>query len=140
MRSRHRYSLLVLVAILSVLGTTLVVHATSAGATIKIEPTATLANPPTSVIVVIDYSCLPSAFSFGQVTVDQFQSGSAASGGRFDVQGFGGFQATCDDKTHHASVIVTAFNGSFVPGTAGASAFVGAGAVFASTQNEVSIK
>ena len=140
MRVRQRYSLFVVVAVLAVLGTTLAVHAASAGATLKIGPTATLANPPQSVIVAVDYSCMPSAFTFGQVSVDQSQPGTAASPGRVDVQGFGSFQPTCDDKTHHASVIVTAFNGSFIQGSAGASAFVFSGAVFAQASNEISIR
>ena len=140
MRVRQRYSLFVVVAVLAVLGTTLAVNAASAGATLKIEPTATLANPPQSIIVNLDYSCLPSAFSFGDVQVDQSQPGTAASPGRVDIQGFGFFQPTCDDKTHHASVIVTAFNGSFIRGSAGASAFVGAGAVFAQASSEISIR
>ena len=140
LRLRQRYSLLVAVAIVAVLGTALVAHAASAGATIKIAPTAALANPPSSVIVSVDYSCVPSAFSFGQVTVDQSQPTGAASGGRVDVFGFGSFNPTCDDKTHHASVIVSTFQGSFVPGSAGASAFVAAGAVFAQASNEVSIR
>lgn len=137
---RQRYSLLVAIAIVAVLGTALVAHAASAGATIKIGPTAALANPPSSVIVSVDYSCLPSAFSFGQVTVDQSQTAGVASGGRVDVFGFGSFNPTCDDKTHHANVIVSAFGGSFVRGTAGASAFVSTGAVFAQASNEVSIR
>ena len=139
-RSRAWYSFLVSGAVLAVLMTTLVAHAASAGATIKIAPSAALANPPNSVIVGIDYSCVPSAFAFTQVTVDQAQPAGGASGGRIDVFGFGGFNPTCDDKTHHASVIVTAFSGTFVRGTAGASAFLGAGAVFAQASSEITIK
>jgi hypothetical protein len=140
MKVRPRLSIPVLAAILAVLGTTLVVHAAPAGATIKIEPTVTLANPPTSVIVTVDYSCQPSLFSFGQVTVDQLQPGTAASGSRNEVTAFGGFSPTCDDKTHRASVVASAFGGSFIPGPANASAFVGSGATFAQAQNEVSIR
>ena len=140
MRVRQRYSLMVSVAILAVVGTVLVAHAASAGATIKIAPTAALANPPSSVIVSVDYSCVPSAFAFTQVTIDQSQPGVAASGGRVDVFGFGSFNPTCDDKTHHANVVVTSFGGSFIRGTAGASAFISTGAVFAQASNEVSIR
>ena len=136
-----RYPLLVTGAVAAMLATALVAHAASAGATIKVSSTAALANPPSSVIVSIDYSCLPSAFSFGQVTVDQSQATTPASGSRIDVFGFGSFNPTCDDKTHKANVVVSTFDGSaFVPGTAGVSAFVASGAVFAQAQNEVSIK
>lgn len=137
---RMRSAIPVSTAILAVLATALVVHAASAGATIKLAPTATLANPPTSIIVSIDYSCQPSAFSFADVQVDQSQPAGAASGSRTDVFGFGSFQPTCDDKAHHASVVVTSFSGSFIQGSAGASAFVASGAVFAQAQNEISIK
>jgi len=139
-RLHTRSAFLVSTAILAVLATAVVVHAASAGATIKIAPAATLANPPTSIIVTVDYSCLPSQFSFGDVQVDQSQPTEAASGSRTDVFGFGSFQPTCDDKSHRASVVVTSFSGSFIPGSAGASAFVASGAVFAQTQNEISIK
>jgi len=137
---RTRSAFLFSIAILAVLATALAAHAASAGATLKIGPTATLANPPTSIIVSVDYSCVPSSFSFGQVEVDQSQPAGAASGSRTDVFGFGSFQPTCDDKTHHASVVVTSFSGSFIRGSAGASAFVASGAVFANAQNEISIK
>lgn len=141
MKLRSRYLLLASTAILAALGTTLVVvNAASAGATIKIGPTATLANPPNSVLVTVDYSCLPSQFSFGEVQVDQAQSGPPASGSRTDVFGFGSFQPTCDDKDHRAVVIVTAFSGSFTKGTAGASAFIDSGAIFANASNEISIR
>lgn len=137
---RGRLSVLIPAALVAVLATVLVAHATSPGATIKIEPTAALANPPTSIIVTVDYSCVPSGFSFGQVSVDQAQSIGAASGGSTDVFGFGSFNPTCDDKTHHAVVVVSSFGGTFVQGTAGASAFVGGGVTFANTSAEISIK
>ena len=140
MKLHARPWLVLSTALLAAVATTLVVHAASAGATVKIGPTATLANPPNSVIVTVTYSCLPSSFSFGQVEVDQSQPGGTASGARNDVFGFGFFNPTCDDKNHRASVIVTAFGGTYVPGTAGASAFVGSGAVFASDQAEITIK
>jgi hypothetical protein len=137
---KPRISLLFIAAIVAVLGTSMVVHAASAGATIKLGPSGTLANPPNSVVVTVQYSCIPSQFNFGEVQIDQSQPVGPASGSRTDVFGFGGFQPTCDDKTHHDQVVVTAFGGSFVPGTAGASAFVGSGAVFAQTTAEISIK
>lgn len=137
---RVRSSVLIPVAVVAVLATALVAHATSPGATIKIAPTAALANPPNSIIVTVDYSCLPSAFSFGNVQVDQSQSSGTASGGRTDVFGFGSFNPICDDKTHRAVVVVSTFGGTFVPGTAGASAFIDAGAVFANAQAEISIR
>jgi hypothetical protein len=137
---RAQSALLISTAILAMLTTALAVHAASAGATIKIAPSATLANPPTSIIVVVNYSCLPSEFSFGQVEVDQSQPAGVASGSRTDVFGFGSFQPTCDDKTHRASVVVTSFSGSFISGSAGASAFVASGVIFANAQSEISIK
>lgn len=138
---RRWYSLLVAGAVMMVLATGLVAHAASAGATIKLSSNATLANPPSSVIVTVDYSCMPSSFSFGQVNIDQSQTTGPASGSRTDVFGFGSFQPTCDDKTHKAAVVVSTFDGSaFVPGTAGASAFVASGVVFANTSVEISIK
>jgi hypothetical protein len=133
-------SVLIPVAVLAVLATALVAHAASAGATIKIAPAASLANPPNSVIVTVDYSCLPSGFNYGSVSVDQSQPGGTASGGRTDVFGFGSFQPTCDDRSHRADVVVSSFGGAFVPGTAGAGAFVASGAVYSNTSNEISIK
>ena len=128
------------IATLAVLATVLVAHATAPGATIKLAPNATLANPPYSVVVDIDYSCQPTSFAFGEVDIDQSQMIGGASGSRVDVFGFGQFNPTCDDKTHHASVVVSSFGGSFVPGSVGASAFVSGGATFASTSNELTIK
>jgi hypothetical protein len=86
---------------------------------------------------------MASTFSFGQVTVDQSQAIGGASGSRIDVFGFGSFQPTCDDKNHRADVVVSTdfFSpGSFTRGSAGATAFVGSGVVFANTQNELNIK
>jgi hypothetical protein len=142
---RRLKPLLISTAILAVLSTTVVAHATSAGATIKLAPDAALANPPNSIVVTVDYSCLPSQFSFGAVQIDQSQPASVASGPRNDVFGFGSFQPTCDDKMHHDSVVVTAGfgffgGGTFVPGTAGATAFVSSGAVSAQTSSEITIK
>lgn len=133
-------SVLIPVAVLAVLATALVAHAASAGATIKIAPSASLANPPNSVIVTVDYSCQPSGFNFGSVNIDQSQPVGGASGSRTDVFGFGNFQPTCDDKSHREVVVVSSFGGTFVPGTAGASAFVASGAVFANTTAEITIK
>src|SRR5215467_6949891 len=132
MTYRRLTALPVVAALAAVLATVVVVHAASAGATIKLNTNATLANLPNSIIVTVDYSCLPSQFSFGQVSVDQSQPVGVASGSRTDVFGFGSFQPTCDDKLHHDSVIVSTgfFGGTFVPGSAGASAFVASGAVF----------
>lgn len=133
-------SLLIALTVLFVLGTSLVARASSAGAMIKIAPAATLANPPTAVIVTVTYSCLPSQFGFGSVSVDQSQAATGASGSRIDVFGFGNFQPVCDDKAHRADVVVSAFGGTFITGTAGASAFVASGVVFANTQIELNIK
>lgn len=139
-----RRFVIVPVATLGVLATVLVAHATAPGATMKIAPDATLVNPPTSVIVDIDYSCQPSSFSYGSVNVDQSQIIGGASGSRVDVFGFGYFQPVCDDKTHRASVVVTTntyyFGGSFAPGTASASAFVSSGVTFVNVSNEITIK
>jgi hypothetical protein len=140
--NKHRASLPLLIssAILAVLATALVAHAASAGASIRIGSNAALANPPTSLIVSVDYTCLPSSFSFGQVEVDQLQPGGAASGSRNEVFGFGSFQPICDDRSHRDQIVVTSFSGSFIPGTAGASAFIASGAVFANASSEISIK
>ena len=137
---RNRVWLLVFLAVLTVLATALVAHASAPGATIKLGSNATLANPPSSVIMSVDYSCQPSAFSFASVNIDQSQPAGVASGSRVDVFGFGSFQPICDGKSHHATVVVTANFGSFTTGNAGASAFVASGAVFASTSTELSIK
>jgi hypothetical protein len=130
------------VAAFTVFATLLGAHAAAPGATIKLSPNAVLANPPNSVIVDVDYSCQPSSFSFGDVNVDQSQTTGGASGTRTDVFGSGYFQPTCDDKSHRASVVVSTFfgGGSFVPGSAGASAFVGSGVTYANTSNEITIK
>jgi hypothetical protein len=138
-----RRFVIVPVATLAVLASVLVAHATAPGATIKIAPNATLANPPNSVIVDVDYSCQASSFGFGNVSVDQSQMVGGASGSRIDVIAYGYFQPVCDDKTHHASVVASIyyfFGGSFVPGTASASAFVGSGTAYANTSNEITIK
>jgi len=121
------------------------VLASSPGATIKLAPKAALANPPSSVIVGVDYSCLPSQFSFGSVSIDQSQTTSVASGSRVDVFGFGNFQPVCDDKTHHADVVVSTWSwfyppSTFIPGGASASAFVGSGAAYANDSAEITIK
>ena len=141
-RFRLWISLLVSVGVLTILATTLVARAAAPGATIKLDSTATLANPPSSVIVTLDYSCQPSQFEFGQVEVDQSQVVGGASGSRTDVFGFGSFQPTCDDKSHRTTVVVTTFfgGGSFTSGSAGASAFVASGVTFANTSIELSIK
>ena len=90
-----RASALLSVAALAALAIGVVAHAASPAATIKIAPGAQLTNPPTAVIVTVDYSCLPSSNAFGSVNIDQSQAGNAASGGRFDVFGSGFFQPTC---------------------------------------------
>jgi len=133
---------LIPVAVLTVLATLLAAHAAAPGATIKLASNATLANPPNSVIVDIDYSCQPSSFGFGSVSIDQSQMTGGASGSRIDVFGSGYFQPTCDDKSHRASVVVSTYfgGGSFVPGSAGANAFVGSGVTYANTSNEITIK
>jgi hypothetical protein len=130
------------VAIFTVFATLLAAHAAAPGATVKLAPSAALANPPNSVIASVSYSCQPSSFGYGYVNVDQSQATGGASGSRIDVFGFGYFQPTCDDKTHRASVVVSTYfsGGSFVPGSAGASAFVGSGVTYANTSNEITIK
>jgi hypothetical protein len=136
-------SMVLSLAALSVIATTVVARASSPGATIKLGPDAHLANPPSSVIVSVTYSCQPSAFfSYGNVSVDQVQTFGGASGSRIDVFGSGYFQPTCDDRSHRTDVIVSTFfyGGSFTPGTAGASAFVASGVTYANTQIELTIK
>src|SRR5690349_4118121 len=61
---KPRFSILFIAAIVAVLGTSLVVHAASAGATIKLGPSGTLPNPPNSVVVTVQDSCMPSQFNF----------------------------------------------------------------------------
>jgi hypothetical protein len=134
-----RTSVLLSLVVLALLAAGVAAHAASPAATIKIAPGAALANPPTAVIVTVTYSCLPSAYTFGNVNLDQSQTGSSASGGRFDVFGSGYFQPVCDGKTHRANVVVSSFEGAFVRGVAGASASVDSGAVSASTQAKVKI-
>ena len=136
---------LIPLAVLTVLATALVARAATPGATVKLSPYASLANPPNSVIVSLDYSCLPSQFSFGSVSVDQSQIVGGASGARVDVFGYGNFTPTCDDKSHKANVVVSSFSfyggpGYFTPGSASASAFVASGAAYANTTAELSIK
>lgn len=142
--NRVWFATLVPVALIAVVVTALAVQAASPGATIKPASNATLANPPTSVIVTVDYSCLPSQFSFGSVDVDQSQIVGGASGSRIDVFGFGEFQPVCDDRARKQDVVVTAegFYGpsTFEAGSAGASAFVASGAAFANAQVELNIK
>ena len=141
-RPRVRISLLLTTVVVTILATSLVARAAAPGDTIKLDSTGSLASPPNSVVVNVSYSCQPSQFAFGSVNIDQSQTVGGASGSRQEVFGFGSFQPTCDDKTHKAVVVVSTgfFGGSFVPGSAGASAFVASGAVFANTQIELSIK
>lgn len=143
--TRIRLASLVPAAALVVAAGSIAVHASSAASTVKLAPNASLANPPNSVIVGVDYSCMPSQFSYGSVNVDQSQSTGAASGSRIDVSGFGNFQPVCDDKAHHAEVIVSSWSwfyppSSFIAGPASASAFVGSGAAYANTSAEIAIK
>jgi len=140
-------SLLITIAVLTLLATTLVVRAAAPGATIKLGPSGKLANPANSVIVSVTYSCLPSQFSYGSVSNDQSQASGAASSSRVDVFGFGYFQPVCDDRSHKADVVVSTYDyyyygagGTFKTGSAGASAYVYSGAVYADTQVELNIK
>lgn len=123
----------------------LAAEASPPGATVKVATNATLASPPSSVIVGIDYSCMPSQFSFASVSIDQSQFVGGASGSRVDVFGFGNFQPVCDDKSHHAEVVVSSFYGFYGPSTftaggATASAFVASGAASAQTSAEINVK
>ncbi len=139
--TRKRLWTSVFLSVLALLAAAVAVHAASPGATIKIAPSVALANPPTSVVVTVSYSCLPSQYPFGQVSVDQAQTDSSVSGGRIDVFAFGYFQPNCDGKAHRAVVLASTYygEGSFVPGVAGANAYVYSGAVYASTQVQVKI-
>lgn len=143
MRKRLLLSTVLSCVAFTVLATALVAQASAPGATIKLSPNAALASPPSSVIVSVTYSCQPSAFTFGGVSVDQSQTVSSASGSRIDVFGFGNFQPICDDRSHRADVVVsTSFwsPGTFIAGQAAASAFVYSGVVYANTTAELTIK
>lgn len=143
-KKRVWISALIPLAVLTVLATALVARAAAPAATIKLAPAAALANPPSTVIVSVDYSCQPSQFSYASVNVDQLQIVGGASGARVDVFGYGFFTPTCDDRSHKANVVVSSFGfygpANFTPGSASASAFVGSGAAYANTSAEISIK
>lgn len=143
MRKRIWLSSVLSFAVLTLVATALVAHASAPGATLKIAPNAALANPPNSVIVSVTYSCVPSNYTYGFVSVDQLPAAPVASGSRDDVFGFGNFQPVCDYKSHRADVVVSSswWNpGTFTTGPAGASASVYSGVVYASTSAKVTIK
>jgi hypothetical protein len=144
LRKRIWLSSVLSFAVLTLVATALVAHASAPGATIKIAPNAALANPPNSVIVSVTYSCVPSNYTYGFVAVDQLQAAPVASGSRGDVFGFGNFQPVCDDRSHRADVVVSSawwWNpGTFTTGRAGVNASVYSGVVYASTSAEVTIK
>jgi hypothetical protein len=103
--------------------------ASAPAATIHIVNQANL-QPDGSVSLTVVYSCTPPAFGQGQVFVSVQQP--------VGVFGFGSlFPAACDDKSHHATLVVSP--GPFHPGSATAQAFVSS-AAFAQTQAEVKVK
>jgi hypothetical protein len=103
--------------------------ASAPAATIHIVNQANL-QPDGSISLTVVYSCTPSAFGPGFVSAFVQQPVGVSGSGSL-------FPATCDDKSHHATLIVSP--GPFHQGSATAQAFV-EGAAFAQTQAEVKVR
>ena len=111
------------------LGVPAVAGATSPAATLKVEPQAYL-QPDGSALVTVDYSCTPGfSGSTGNLFMEMEQPGAIGSSAA---------TATCDDRTHKATLDVSP--GPFTPGSATANAsMVGAAGTFTATDAEVKI-
>src|SRR5690349_17554254 len=100
------------------------------GATIASAPAATVVfhnqaplQPDGSVLVTVDYRCLPNFFgSTGFLFVEVEQPG---------VSGFTSTGATCDDRKHIVTLDVP---GAFTPGAASARVDLSSGSATATTQ------
>lgn len=106
------------------------------GATLASAPSATVAfhnqaplQPDGSVLVTVDYRCLPNFFgSIGFLFVEVEQPGAF---------GFTSIGATCDDRKHTVALDVP---GAFTPGTASVRADLSSGSATATTQAKLHVK